>query len=196
MSALRIARFQLQRLTQKRSLHMTGPATYSSTTLTTPEPAVRLPSSTTPPPKPSDRHINTSRVLKANNDTSTIDFAFLPSYAAEASSSSSADLLRVPVIPATETTPHAMRFTDHPEPAVMKPTIVAASPDSVVSAMADVHDNTAVHIDFLKVADSLGSVAVKVAEEEERVLPQVSTIGSLWAGLVEDVMGAKKKTAA
>lgn len=66
----------------------------------------------------------------------------------------------------------------------------------MVSAMADVHDNTAVHIDFLKVADSLGSVAVKVAEEEERVLPQVSTIGSLWAGLVEDVMGAKKKTAA
>ena len=49
------------------------------------------------PTKPTVRHFNTSRILKAPKDTSTIDFAFLP---ADFDPDSVAPvLLRVPILP-------------------------------------------------------------------------------------------------
>lgn len=43
------------------------------------------------------RHFNTSRSLKAVNDSSTIDFAYLP--AIEPDDGQAADFLRVPIVP-------------------------------------------------------------------------------------------------
>jgi hypothetical protein len=46
------------------------------------------------------RHFNTSRSLKAVNDTSTIDFAYLPDFDPDTAQS---PVLRVPILPETVT---------------------------------------------------------------------------------------------
>lgn len=105
----------------KRHLHMTGPATFSSPLLssTTERPAGAIPNasislentstrrpSTSPftsngtadssPVNKPVRHFNTSRALKAVNDTSTIDFAYLPDFDPDLVQ---APLIRVPLMP-------------------------------------------------------------------------------------------------
>lgn len=92
---------------QTRSLHMTGPATFSSL-LTSERPAVNLPrdeakDSKRPAPEPVNpstpvRHFNTSRSLKAVGDTSTIDFAYIPDFDPDAQA---APIIRVPILPQT-----------------------------------------------------------------------------------------------
>lgn len=47
------------------------------------------------------RHFNTSRALKSVNDTSTIDFAYLPDFDPDNTAASSSLLMRVPILPDT-----------------------------------------------------------------------------------------------
>lgn len=93
-----------------RQLSMTGSAT-SSSLLTTDKPVVgrsapRLPVSTQfPIPDTTDtgkivRHFNTSRSMKAVNDSSTIDFMFIPDF--DPDTRSAPVQIRVPILPWTD----------------------------------------------------------------------------------------------
>jgi hypothetical protein len=86
-SSMRALRYLSASSRQVRCLHMTGPATYASPVLTgdmeqskraTLESSKTTASKGENTPAGEVRHFNTSRALKAVNDTSTIDFAYLP----------------------------------------------------------------------------------------------------------------------
>lgn len=84
----------------------------------------------------------------------------------------------------------------------MKPVISSSSLDSVVSPMSEVTDNSAVEIDFQKVVSNVGSMAGSVVQEvEERVMSKVEdvkgqgTVGSVWKGFLDDVLGERKVVA-
>ena len=94
--------------TTRRSLHMTGPAPFSSL-LTSNQPIAlgsnvpRSPvSAAVPVPDTTDtgrpvRHFNTSRSLKAVRDSSTIDFMFVPDF--DPDLNSAPVQIRVPLVP-------------------------------------------------------------------------------------------------
>ncbi|KAF2155589.1 hypothetical protein K461DRAFT_274591 [Myriangium duriaei CBS 260.36] len=203
MSAPRLTQFlPLRRLAtpairQRRNLHMTGPATYASPALHPPPPSSTTTSASLPA-----RPFHVSRHPHAAVDNSRIDVAILPSseerLADFAPPSETVAFLRVPIIPSTVTTTAtaAAGQVEAPDAPVMKPEILAADPESVsVSPMADVHDNGAVHIDFLKVADSLGGVVERVEERVDEYVGLQGTIGRVWAGFVEDITGKQGKVA-
>lgn len=60
-----------------------------------------------PKPEPSQpvRHFNTSRTLKTVNDSSTIDFAYLPDFDPDNTAASSTLMMRVPILPDNTSAP-------------------------------------------------------------------------------------------
>lgn len=137
-------------------------------------------------PKPV-RHFNSSPVLKAVNDTSTLDLAYLPRFESETQEI----IVRVPMIGPTTTTTH-----DAPEPEVMRAQIVSLSADSNHSAISDLHDNNAMPIDFHAVTDRVAAVASRIKEETSaNIVDDGGALKQLWNGLIEDIVGPKKKIA-
>ncbi|ORY09359.1 hypothetical protein BCR34DRAFT_568505 [Clohesyomyces aquaticus] len=181
---------------QTRSLSMTGPAP-SSFLFTSERPAMsswRIPqlrdtsaedTTTVRPPSvldasnPNVRHFNTSRALKAVNDTSTIDFAYLPDYDPD---TRDAPILRVPILPTVTNRSYAMEDVDEP---VMLPQISTVSADGThiyaPAAMSEVSDNSSV--DFQGMAEHIASRIVRPSGETS------SMIQELWTGLKEDILG-------
>jgi hypothetical protein len=105
---------QLTRLAgtgNKRSLHMTGPATFPSQLLISERPvAAKVKRDLEAAQKQADaaiaaeassstsvRHFNTSRSLKAVGDSSTIDFAYFPDFDPDIEP---APVMRIPLLPA------------------------------------------------------------------------------------------------
>jgi len=142
--------------------------------------------------KPAVRHFNTSRALKANNDTSTIDFAFLPAFDAD---NQEASAIRVPLLPTNFFPPRTGAHAhEGPDAAVMKPTISTMSADtSNIHAMSEVHDNSAAPIDFHAMAESVVKVTNKI---KAPLVDESGIMKTLWNGLVEDIRGTTKKAAA
>lgn len=139
------------------------------------------------------RNYNTSRVLKAVNDSSTMDFTYLPMV--ESESEVSGPAITVPLLPQTYTSRHVKQAD--PEIVVIRPMIVTASADSNASAMSDVHDNSAVEIDFHGLADRLSSATAAFQRSVTRhrgneVETGQSTLKQLWNGLLDDMLGARK----
>ncbi|KAF2223363.1 hypothetical protein BDZ85DRAFT_281303 [Elsinoe ampelina] len=213
MSAPRITQFlplrQLSSLTphlprHRRALHMTIPR--DSTPILTTRTPIPRPVSSSPEPTTrtsTGRTFNTSRALKANNDSSTIDFAFLPSNMTSLAPGSDvgADthLSRVPIIRADFARQNNQAEEDV-QP-VMRAVISSSSLDSLVSPMSEVSDNSAVEIDFEKVLEGVGSMAGEVVEGgRERVRGTVEEVkvkgeeglGRVWRGFVDDVLGERK----
>ncbi|KAG8622855.1 hypothetical protein KVT40_009366 [Elsinoe batatas] len=214
MSAPRITQFlPLRQLTSptphlprhRRALHMTIPR--DSTPILTTRTPIPRPTSSAPEPTPrtpTGRTFNTSRALKANNDSSTIDFAFLPSsmtsFAPEMDVGADTHLSRVPIIRADFARQNQEAEDVQP---VMRAVISSSSLDSLVSPMSEVSDNSAVEIDFEKVLEGVGSMAGEVVEggrERERVRVKVEEVrekgeeglGRVWRGFVDDVLGERK----
>ncbi|PNS14086.1 hypothetical protein CAC42_6599 [Sphaceloma murrayae] len=141
------------------------------------------------------RQFNTSRTLKANNDSSTIDFAYLPDLLSSTASGESSELHRVPIIRADS----ARGFTEDDAKPVMRPVINSSSLDAVVSPMSEVTDNSAVDIDFEKVVGTVGSLAggfvegVEVVKEkvEKTVEAKDGEVRRVWSGFLDDVLGKK-----
>lgn len=77
----------------------------------------------------------------------------------------------------------------------MRPTISTASLDSThisaPSAFAEVHDNSAMKIDFHDMADKVTSTVKKVADAEPA--EKTGVLKELWNGFLDDVFGAKQK---
>lgn len=134
------------------------------------------------------RHFNTSRSLKAVNDSSTIDFAYLP--AIEPDDGQAADFLRVPIVPDNYNPPRTGAHAPEAETVVMKPQISTMSADAVFLPMSDMSDGNALNIDFHAMADRVSANLrrMKVPVEE-----QAGLMKQLWNDIVDDMVGASKR---
>ncbi|CAD0023532.1 unnamed protein product [Aureobasidium pullulans] len=212
MSAPRAYQFiALRRLAaggSRRQLHMTGPATFPSPLLTAERPVSNLPRDIAglraeckrrkldfsgsmhdrPSTEQKDevkavRHFNTSRTLKAVNDSSTIDFAYFPDFDPDNAESFT---LRVPLLP-TNFSParvgaHAPEADD---------AISTMANDKIISNFSEVSDNNAMPIDFHAMADRVAAATQKAVKAP--LAEQTSIVKQLWKGLVEDFQGVHAK---
>jgi hypothetical protein len=138
------------------------------------------------------RHFNTSRALKANNDSSTIDFAYLPENIFDPENPEAA--IRVPLLP-TNFFPHrtGAHALEAEEEAVLKPMVNSISTDGAddrISTIAELSDNNAMSIDFQGMAER---VAAATKKNVSPMIEQSSILKQLWTGLVEDVRGQPAK---
>lgn len=163
---------------------------------------------------PPTRHFNTSRQLKSVNDSSTIDFAYLPDEF-NLPDPETAQSVRVPLLPdafntpspSTETIVHSSgEAVDAP---VMKAEIYTVSdPDGthshladggqpVVSQMQEVVDNHAIPINPFTITETVNNAARKVngTVETAKVEAEKTANGlkTVWDGFVDDLLGKKPK---
>ena len=127
------------------------------------------------------RQFNTSRALKAVNDSSTVDFAYLPQFETEASDTR----VQIPLAPDSKVAKPAIVVEDA---VVHRPEISTNSADipQNVAYMAEVHDNSAAEIDYDRLADVVSGTASKVSgATNEGALKQV------WNGFLDDLLGPK-----
>ncbi|THV86682.1 hypothetical protein D6C84_09957 [Aureobasidium pullulans] len=129
------------------------------------------------------RHFNTSRTLKAVNDSSTIDFAYFPDFDPDNAESFT---LRVPLLP-TNFSParvgaHAPEADD---------AISTMANDKIISNFSEVSDNNAMPIDFHAMADRVAAATQKAVKAP--LAEQTSIVKQLWKGLVEDFQGVHAK---
>lgn len=175
---------------------MTGPATYASpilsrelprdmTSLRT-ETAEKRPVVEQLKETSKVRHFNTSREMKANHDTSTMDFAYLPDIMAPENIDIYAHV-RVPILPTVSA--QAISYAEPEETVVMKPEISVMSADAVYLPMAESHDGHAMNIDFHAMADK---VAANLRRMSIPVEQQASMMKQIWGDMVDDMMGLKK----
>ena len=132
------------------------------------------------------RHFHRSRHLRAPNDSSTIDFAYLP----ETMEPEEPEVFRVPILPNNYS--NTTNAAAEEEEAVMKPEISTMSADAIFLPMADLSDGHAMNIDFHAMADR---VAVNLRQMKVPVEEQASMMKQIWADLVDDMLGLRKKDA-
>ncbi|KAK3722657.1 hypothetical protein LTR37_002227 [Vermiconidia calcicola] len=107
------------------------------------------------------RHFNTTRTLKAVNDTSTIDFAFLPQTSLQ---DAIEEIITVPIIPTNYTNASNSNPTEDVVAPVMKAEVSTMSADTVFLPMAEMSDGHAQNIDFHAMAEGVGDVVKRVDE--------------------------------
>ncbi|KAH0003321.1 hypothetical protein KCU78_g13966, partial [Aureobasidium melanogenum] len=138
------------------------------------------------------RHFNTSRALKAVNDSSTIDFAYFPDFDPD---NAEASAIRVPLLPnnfsPTRTGAHSLEAADD---MVMKPQINSMAADKIISNFSEVSDNNAMTIDFHGMAERIAAATQKAAQAP--IAEQTSILKQLWKGIVEDFKGVQTKPGA
>lgn len=144
----------------------------------------------------SPRQFNTSRASKAVNDTSTVDFVYMPS-SSEFEASSAFNLQpRVPIISDIS---HGSDSGATQPLMPMKPQIYTVSEmasDVSASPMSEVVDNHALEIDPFKLTETVGksrhgeSQRIATAGMQE----QDGMIGQLWSGFLDDLLGSNKKS--
>jgi hypothetical protein len=123
---------------------------------------------------PGNRKFNTSRSLKTVNDSSTVDFAYMPSVSF--ANPASTEIQPMPLLPDNY---NAKRETFIAEPPVTRAEISTTSLGSAVTAMGEAETS--------KAADVIGLVT---SSKETGIVKQV------WNGLLDDVFGTKTPSAA
>lgn len=131
------------------------------------------------------RHFNTSRSMKAVNDSSTMDFAYFPTTDADAEP----EVFRVPILPNNYTVSSKVAEV---EEVVMKPQISTMSADAVFLPMSDLSDGHSLNIDFHSMADK---VAANLRSMKVPVEEQASVAKQIWNDMVDDILGTKKVAA-
>jgi len=134
------------------------------------------------------RHFNTSRSLKAVNDSSTIDFAYLPDV--DPDNVEAVDFLRVPIVPDNYNSARSGAHAHEVESAVMKPQISTMSADAVFLPMSEMSDGNALNIDFHAMAER---VSTNLRRMRVPVEEQAGLMKQLWNDIVDDMVGANKK---
>ncbi|RAH74328.1 uncharacterized protein BO66DRAFT_388385 [Aspergillus aculeatinus CBS 121060] len=129
------------------------------------------------------RQFNTSRSMKAVGDSSTVDFAYMPSLAELDGPAARADP-QFPIVP---------DFYSHQSAAVadspMKPqiyTVSGGAADVSASPMTEVVDNHSVDIDPFSLTEAVGKSRFG-AESTQQKEPGV--FRELWTGVVDDILG-------
>ncbi|MCJ1290465.1 hypothetical protein MMC34_002003 [Xylographa carneopallida] len=181
---------------QLRRLHITGSNATPSKLLTSEAaivPATRE-AKISESSAPATRHFNTSRALKAVNDSSTIDFAYMPQFTL--GQTSPPEIMRIPLLPDNYEPPRrSVAHQEAMEP-VIRPTIETASADgtNLVSAMSEVTDNHSVEIDMFDLTKQVGKAAKGMMDTNvENVKKSGGMMREVWNGFVDDLLG--KKTA-
>lgn len=169
-----------------------------------------------PAKKAPTRQFNTSRALKANNDTSTIDFAYLPDVDMfDPSLEEAGTALRVPILPHIESDDAQATLVHHDldvaaggldeaeHSGFMKPQIVTAMETLAdgahvdfdihghASAMSEVQDNHGTEM----TVDALTNLAGTVRKSAKKLVdnvPEQTAFGRVWSGFLDDLMGARK----
>lgn len=139
----------------------------------------------------SSRRFNTSRSSSAVNDTSTVDFIYMPTMS-EMDAAPVRSMPRVPVLPDL----HSIEEPASQSAPPMKPQIytVAGGDVTAASAMSEVVDNHSVDIDPFSLTEAVGRS--QIGEQQQR---QANGSGSrepgvmreLWTGFLDDVLGPK-----
>lgn len=158
------------------------------------------------------RSFNTSRANKAVNDSSTIDFAYLPSM-----SSSDFDFepqpaaIRIPILPHIESDHAEATLDKFPQldaaaggyqdtdagVSIMKPEISTVDSSIITnfSAMSDVHDGSPreMSVEVLsKLTETVNQASRQFAEVIKDVkVKDEATMRKLWSGFLDDLFGAK-----
>jgi hypothetical protein len=135
------------------------------------------------------RHFNTSRSLKAVNDSSTIDFMYIPDF--DPDMKAAPVEVRVPILPFTQASEATRAEAIEPEAPVMIPTIHTVAADGThihaPSAMSDMTDSD--HIDFQGMASQVASRLAKPVQGGEGMTRQI------LSGLMEDILGPRQSHA-
>ena len=162
------------------------------------------------------RHFNTSRELKTINDSSTIDFAYLPKlFDGSLDPPSPRADIRVPILPHIESAEAHSTLSRNPDidaaageiqevdsNNVMRAQIVTAQEtmadggahveldlNAHASPMSEVVDNHAVELGIehlTELTETVGKSARKMVHQVEE-----STINKIWQGFLDDVFGEK-----
>ncbi|KAE8323358.1 hypothetical protein BDV39DRAFT_182368 [Aspergillus sergii] len=141
----------------------------------------------------STRQLNTSRALKAVNDSSTVDFAYLPSMDEIDAPARPADT-RIPILSDVYTNYNSSQPSNPP----MKPqvhTVSGGGADIAVSPMAEVVDNTSVDIDPFSLTEAVGKS--RFGEEvwkSQNGSKEPGVVKELWTGFLEDILGPKQQS--
>lgn len=154
------------------------------------------PTPSTPTPS-TTRHFNTTRTLKAVNDTSTIDFAYLPQ-------TTLSDIVEeniiVPIIPTNYTNTSNSNPTEDVVAPVMKAEVSTMSADTVFLPMAEASDGHGEEIDFHAMAEGVGNVVKRVDEVTLGVGlgERTGMVRRVLGDIADDLLGVagKKKPAA
>ncbi|KAA6410405.1 MAG: hypothetical protein FRX48_05826 [Lasallia pustulata] len=140
------------------------------------------------------RHFNTTRSLKVPNDTSFIDFAYMPQY--ELTPPAESDIVRIPLLPdnsfpARQSAP----YQEGIEP-VTRPEISTVSGASThiasPSAMSEVTDNHSIELDPFELVHKVQAAAAKMSGLPAEELKEPGVMKKLWDGLLDDLLGARK----
>lgn len=144
------------------------------------------------------RQFNTSRAGKGVNDTSTVDFVYMPSML-EVEAPAQRPGPRIPVLP--EIPRSSIRYdgsqTLESVPP-MKPQVYtvsgAAGSEISASAMSDVVDNHAVEIDPFSLTETVGrSQYGEEMHRQQGTTQQPGIMKQLWSGIVDDLLGPKQQ---
>lgn len=183
MAAPRVARFIALR-NLSRGARQVRQLSRFRTISTVVEQSKRRPTEHSEAPK-SIGQFSTSRHLNARNDSSTIDFAYLPDANVDPEQE---EIFRVPILPNNYTT--TVNAAADEDAVVMKPEISTMSADAIFLPMADLSDGHAMNIDFHAMADR---VAVNLRNMKVPVEEQASMMKQIWGDLVDDMLGLSKK---
>ncbi|PYI34903.1 hypothetical protein BP00DRAFT_422836 [Aspergillus indologenus CBS 114.80] len=130
------------------------------------------------------RQFNTSRSMKAVGDSSTVDFAYMPSLAELDGPAARADP-QFPIVP---------DFYSHqsaaPADSPMKPqiyTVSGGAADVSASPMTEVVDNHSVDIDPFSLTEAVGKSRFGAESTTQQKEPGV--FRELWTGVVDDILG-------
>jgi hypothetical protein len=146
--------------------------------------------------EPSVRHFNTSRAAKAVGDSSTVDFAYIPSMEEIDTPPSRSDP-RFPILSDIYKyyDPSKQSITSDPP---MKPQVYTVSGEDVAaSPMSEVVDNHSMDIDPFSLTETVGRS--RFGEELQRhqngsQAKEPGVVRELWSGFLEDLLGPKQQT--
>jgi hypothetical protein len=144
----------------------------------------------------SARQFNTSRAKRTVNDSSTMDFVYMPNHSTFEGTNPN-PTPRVPILPNAQSGYESSPIV---EQAPMKPqihTVHDMNSDVSVSAMSEVVDNHSISIDPFELTQT-----VEAARDAELKLknasqdPEMGIIKEVWTGFLDDLLGPKSKPAA
>lgn len=136
--------------------------------------------------------------MRSSQDSSTIDFAYMPQYELEAPRNT--DIMRMPILPHNDTAP--ARNNEALE-SVVRPEISTMSANGThidsPSAMHEVTDNHAIELSPFdltnKVSNAATAAAVQMTGMSAERLRKSGIVRELWDGMLDDILGSKKVVA-
>ncbi|KAF9887877.1 hypothetical protein FE257_009537 [Aspergillus nanangensis] len=140
------------------------------------------------------REFNTSRSQKAVNDSSTVDFVYLPSMG-EIDAPAPRPDPRIPILPDIYT--HHVSSSDSANPP-MRPQVYTVSGDGAdvsVSPMTEVVDNHAVDIDPFSLTEKVGKSRFgEQLQRQQTGTHESGVMHELWSGFLDDLLGPKQQS--